>query len=74
MFKSKFYLAFLIQKIEDEDGPSANHKQKENTRVLRSAKRERKSTKDIPADKITTFLASMSKPIEDSLSFPEYLN
>ena len=63
-----------IQTFEDLGDSLANHKQKGNTRVLQSTKRDRKSTNDVPVDMITAFLASMSKPTDDSLSFLEYLN
>ena len=59
----------------DNIGDSPTHdKQNINTRVLWSRKKGRKPTNNVSANKITAFLANMSNPTDDSLSFPEYLH
>ena len=63
-----------IQTFENIDDSSTHDKQNTNTRILRPHKRGGKPTNDVSANKITAFLANMSKPTDDSLSFPEYLN
>ena len=63
-----------IQTLENISDSPTHDKQNTNTRILRSRKRGRKSTNDVSANKITAFLANMSKPTDDSSSFPEYLN
>ena len=63
-----------IQTFENIGDSPTYDTQNTNTRILQPRKRGRKPTNDVSANKITAFLANMSKPIGDSLSFPEYLN
>ena len=63
-----------IQTFDNIGGSPIHDKQITNTRTLQSCKGGRKPTNDTSANKTTAFLANMSKPTDDPLSFPEYLN
>ena len=63
-----------IQTFWGRSDSPAHDMQDTGTRTLRPRKRGRKPTNNDSAAKITAFLANMSKPTDDSSSFPEYLN
>ena len=58
-----------IQTFENRSDSLTHDKQNTITRILRPRKRVRKPPNDVSA-----FLENMSKPTDDSSSFPEYLN